>query len=75
MYDDPFLPIACRSVEDFYKIGDVLGEGATCCVRECESRLTGKKFAYKIRADPQDEIGRQGIYNELRILQILNKEP
>ena len=39
----------------------------------CES--AGKSFALKSRIDPEDEIGRHGMYNELRILQILAKKP
>lgn len=63
-----------RSINDFYDQGKVWGEGATCCVKECINRLTGEKLAIKLRADDMDELGRQGMYNELRILQILDKE-
>lgn len=43
-------------------------------MKECLNRLTGEKLAIKLRADDMDEIGRQGMYNELRILQILDKD-
>ena len=35
----------------------------------------GAPCAIKSRIDPYDEIGRHGMYNELRILQILSKDP
>lgn len=75
MYKFQHTPGMYRCVEDFYKVGKVLGEGATCRVHECTNRITGKTAALKVRADPYDEPGRQGMYNELRILQILANTP
>eukprot|EP00210_Caulerpa_lentillifera_P003614 g3449.t1 len=64
-----------RRVEDFYQIGAECGQGATCVVYECFSILTGQRFALKKRIDPMDELGRHGLYNELRILQLMAKNP
>lgn len=75
MYKFQHTPGLYRCVEDFYKVGKVLGEGATCRVHQCISKCTGKTVALKFRADPNDESGRQGMYNELRILQILANSP
>ncbi|GMH44735.1 hypothetical protein BSKO_12687 [Bryopsis sp. KO-2023] len=75
LYKFQNTPGMYRRVEDFYEVGPIWGEGATCRVRECKSVITGEIVALKMRADPTDVIGRQGMYNELRILQLMAKKP
>lgn len=75
MYKFQHTPGMYRCLQDYYQVGKVWGEGATCRVSECINKYTGEIGALKIRVNPQDELGRQGMYNELRILQILAKTP
>ena len=63
------VPGLYRRPEDFFKVGRLLGKGATCKAYECTSRLTGKEFVLKVRADVKDIEGTRGMHNELRILQ------
>eukprot|EP00803_Ostreobium_quekettii_P009708 evm.model.scf_2298.2 EVM.evm.TU.scf_2298.2 scf_2298:14531-21144(-) len=75
MYKFQHTPGMYRCLEDYYQVGKVWGQGATCRVSECVNKCTGEIGALKIRVHSDDEGGRQGMYNELRILQILDKTP
>eukprot|EP00210_Caulerpa_lentillifera_P008466 g8076.t1 len=67
------IPGLQRRIDDFYEIGKECGIGSSCVVYECYSKLTGNRFALKERINLHDELSLIGLYNELRILQVMEK--
>eukprot|EP00192_Tetraselmis_astigmatica_P008215 CAMPEP_0117683954 /NCGR_PEP_ID=MMETSP0804-20121206/20767_1 /TAXON_ID=1074897 /ORGANISM="Tetraselmis astigmatica, Strain CCMP880" /LENGTH=678 /DNA_ID=CAMNT_0005494765 /DNA_START=289 /DNA_END=2326 /DNA_ORIENTATION=- len=63
------VPGVYRRAEDYFRIGNVIGRGATCRAFECTSRLTEKDFVLKVRVNSHDMESTRGMHNELRILQ------
>ena len=68
------VPGLFKRVEDYYKIGNLWGSGATCKVQECYSKFTGKKYALKSRIQSNRK-STEAMHNELRILQMCAKKP
>lgn len=60
-----------RVLEDYYSLGPVIGEGATCRVRQVTSKLDGKVYALKQRLDITDVESCKSMYNELKLLQMI----
>ena len=59
---------------DYYSLGPLWGQGATCKVHECYSVFTGEIYALKSRIHSTRE-STQAMHNELRILQLCAKNP
>ena len=68
------VPGLFRRVEDYYTLGPLWGQGATCKVHECYSTFTGASFALKSRLRTTRE-STEAMHNELRILQMVAKNP
>jgi serine/threonine protein kinase len=68
------VPGLFRRVEDYYTLGPLWGQGATCKVHECYSTFTGARFALKSRLKITRE-STEAMHNELRILQMVAKNP
>jgi len=70
------VPALLRRLEDYFEVGNVIGEGGTALVRTCISIYTGKQFALKsvIDGGDVDRKGRENMHNELRILQMCAKD-
>ncbi|KAA8494374.1 putative myosin light chain kinase [Porphyridium purpureum] len=58
-----------RSIDDFYRVGELLGEGAFAEVREAFDRDTGEKFAIKtINKAGLDDAQKDGLLREMNIM-------
>ena len=68
------VPGVFRRVMDYYSLGPLWGQGATCKVHECYSVFTGEIYALKSRIHSTRE-STQAMHNELRILQLCAKNP
>ena len=68
------VPGLFRRVEDYYRVGPLWGQGATCKVHECYSEFSGATFALKSRLKTTRE-STEAMHNELRILQMAAKDP
>lgn len=68
------VPGIFRRVADYYTLGPLWGQGATCKVHECYSKFTGATYALKSRIHSTRE-STQAMHNELRILQLCAKNP
>lgn len=68
------VPGIFRRVMDYYAVGPLWGQGATCNVHECYSKFSGETYALKSRVQSTRE-STQAMHNELRILQLCAKNP
>jgi len=68
------VPGVFRRVEDYYSLGPLWGQGATCKVHQCYSVFSGATFALKSRLKTTRE-STEAMHNELRILQMAAKDP
>lgn len=68
------VPGIFRRVMDYYTLGPLWGQGATCKVHECYSKFSGETYALKSRLYSTRE-STEAMHNELRILQLCAKNP
>ena len=64
-----------RRAGDFYALGPVVGEGATCKVHDARCRLTGARVALKTRLDPTSDGALRALHNEIKTLELCNAAP
>ena len=69
------IPGLYRRPEDFYVVLEEIGQGATCRVCKCKSKITGKTYVMKSRANKDDNLSSRLMHNELKILQMCSRDP
>lgn len=70
---DALQKAANRRIEDYYELGESLGEGAFATVVMGLDRLTLERFAVKvIEKRPNDELGLQFVWRELNVMKSVN---
>lgn len=70
---DALQKAANRRIEDYYELGESLGEGAFATVVMGLDRVTLERFAVKvIEKRPNDELGLQFVWRELNVMKSVN---